>query len=86
MRTGVRRQTFAVIIGGLPFECAEVDILKLLQSCGKITAVTINRNTANMSYQKPITVTATVEFQIREQADYAVHFIESSTFWGKRLR
>jgi RNA recognition motif-containing protein len=82
-----RKQYFSVVIDGLPIECVETDLIKLLQPCGKVNAVTVHRNSSNSSLQSQgLSIAATVEFQIREHAEAAVQYLESNIIWGRRLR
>lgn len=82
-----KRGNHAIFIEGLPLECVETDLIKLLQPCGKVNAVSIQRQPTTAALtMRPQALSATVEFQNREHAEAAVYLLETSVVWGRRLR
>lgn len=82
-----KRNNHAIFIEGLPVECMETDLIKLLQPCGKVNAVTMHRQSIpSLPPLRPNSVSASVEFPVREQAEAAVYLLETSVVWGRRLR
>lgn len=82
-----KRANHAIFIEGLPIECVETDLIKLLQTCGKVNAITLHRQPSPMiPALRPNSVSASVEFQSRENAEAAVYLLETSVIWGRRLR
>jgi hypothetical protein len=81
-----KRSNHAIFIEGLPVECVETDLIKLLQTCGKVNAINMHRQPSPMlPHLRPNSVSASVEFQAREHTEQAVHLLETSVVWGRRL-
>lgn len=81
-----KRANHAIFIEGLPIECVETDLIKLLQTCGKVNAISLHRQPSPMiPALRPNSVSASVEFQSRENAEAAVYLLETSVIWGRRL-
>lgn len=82
-----KRNNHAIFIEGLPIECMETDLIKLLQPCGKVNAVSMHRHpNPSLPPLRPNSISASVEFQVREHAEAAVYLLETSVIWGRRLR
>lgn len=80
-----RRNNFIVNVEDLPAECVETDLIKLLQPCGKVNAVTIHRQHQQLANRQN-SVAATLEFQSREHAEIVMQFLDSNLIWGRKLR
>lgn len=81
-----KRNNHAIFIEGLPIECMETDLIKLLQPCGKVNAVSMHRHpNPSLPPLRPNSISASVEFQVREHAEAAVYLLETSVIWGRRL-
>jgi hypothetical protein len=81
---------FTVILEDLPVECTETDLIILAQGHGKVSAVNIHRNTTvilGMSMTPRFgSVLASMEFQVKEQAEDVCIFLTNTLVWGRQLR
>lgn len=92
MNPNRRTTNYTLVIEELPAECTETDLIKLVKPLGKLSVVNIFRHHTSLSQQQFVptprygTVTAALEFQLKEHAETVRNYLLGTILWGRQLK